>query len=61
MSEALNEFASYLAEVRPGLVASSTVAYGELTLTAEADKLIALLTFLRDDVQCGFVNMIAAW
>lgn len=58
MSEALNEFASYLAEVRPGLVASSTVAYGELTLTAEADKLIALLTFLRDDVQCGFVNMI---
>ncbi|MGE6739239.1 NADH-quinone oxidoreductase subunit C [Allorhizobium pseudoryzae] len=58
MSEALNEFASYLAEVRPGLVASSTVAYGELTLTADADKLIPLLTFLRDDVQCGFVNMI---
>jgi NADH-quinone oxidoreductase subunit C len=58
MSEALNEFASYLAEVRPGLVASSTVAYGELTLTVDADKLIALLTFLRDDVQCGFVNLI---
>ncbi|MCY1663891.1 NADH-quinone oxidoreductase subunit C [Rhizobium sp. SL86] len=58
MSEALNEFASYLAEVRPGLVASSTIAYGELTLTVDADKLIPLLTFLRDDVQCGFVNMI---
>lgn len=58
MTEALNEFASYLAEVRPGLVASSTVAYDELTLTVDADKLIPLLTFLRDDVQCGFVNMI---
>lgn len=58
MTEALNEFASYLAEVRPGLVASSTVAYDELTLSVDADKLIPLLTFLRDDVQCGFVNMI---
>ncbi len=58
MTEALNEFASYLAEVRPGLIASSTVAYDELTLSVDADKLIPLLTFLRDDVQCGFVNMI---
>ncbi len=58
MSEALNEFASYLAEVRPGLVESATIAHGELTLKVEADRLIALLTFLRDDVQCGFVNMI---
>ncbi len=58
MTEALNEFASYLADVRPGLVASSTVAYDELTLSVDADKLIPLLTFLRDDVQCGFVNMI---
>jgi NADH-quinone oxidoreductase subunit C len=58
MSEALNEFAAYLAEARPGLVSSSSVAYGELTLKTDADKLIALVTFLRDDVQCGFINFI---
>lgn len=58
MSEALNELASYLAEVRGALIASSDLRYGELTLTAKSENLIALLTFLRDDVQCGFVNLI---
>ena len=58
MSEALNELASYLAEVRGALIASSDLRYGELTLTAKPENLIALLTFLRDDVQCGFVNLI---
>ena len=58
MSEALNELASYLAEVRGKLIASSELRYGELTLTAKPENLIALLTFLRDDVQCGFVNLI---
>jgi NADH-quinone oxidoreductase subunit C len=42
MTEALNELATY----------------GELTLTAKAENIISLLTFLRDDVQCGFVNLI---
>ena len=58
MSEALNELASYLAEVRGALIASADLRYGELTLTAKPENLIALLTFLRDDVQCGFVNLI---
>ncbi|MCG5477752.1 MAG: NADH-quinone oxidoreductase subunit C [Ensifer alkalisoli] len=58
MSEALNELASYLRETRGALIADSVIEYGELTLTAEAENLIALLTFLRDDVQCGFVSFI---
>lgn len=58
MTEALNEFASYLVEVRPGLVTASKVAHGELTLSTDADKIIPLLTFLRDDVQAGFVNLV---
>jgi NADH (or F420H2) dehydrogenase, subunit C len=57
MSEALNELASYLREVRGALIATAEVKFGELTLTTTADNLIALLTFLRDDVQCGFVNL----
>ncbi|MCA1366265.1 NADH-quinone oxidoreductase subunit C [Bradyrhizobium sp. BRP14] len=58
MSEALNELASYLREMRGALIADSAIEYGELTLTAKAENLIALLTFLRDDVQCGFISLI---
>ncbi len=58
MSEALNELSSYIRETRASLVSDATLAYGELTLTTNAASVIALLTFLRDDVQCGFVNLI---
>ncbi len=58
MSEALRELSSYVAEVHPELVASSQLEYGELTLTTTPENIIALLTFLRDDVQCGFISMI---
>ncbi|MDR6758978.1 NADH-quinone oxidoreductase subunit C [Mycoplana sp. BE70] len=58
MSEALQELASYLGEVRGKLISATKLAYGELTLTTTRDNVIALLTFLRDDVQCGFVNLI---
>jgi len=54
MSEALNELASYLSEVRGALITSADLRYGELSLTTNPENVIALLTFLRDDVQCGF-------
>jgi NADH-quinone oxidoreductase subunit C len=58
MSEALNELASYLSEVRGALITSADLRYGELSLTTNPENVIALLTFLRDDVQCGFLNLI---
>jgi len=58
MSEALRELSSYIAEIHPELVASSKIEYGELTLVTAPENIVALLTFLRDDVQCGFVNLI---
>ena len=58
MSEALNELASYLRETRGALISDASLAYGELTLNTTPESVIALLTFLRDDVQCGFVNII---
>ncbi|MCF3642039.1 NADH-quinone oxidoreductase subunit C [Rhizobium sp. TRM95111] len=58
MSEALNDLASYVGEARGKLVLSSKVVFGELTLTTSGENLIDLLTFLRDDVQCGFVNFV---
>lgn len=58
MSEALTELSSYISEARGNLVAASQMKFGELTLTTTGENLIALLTFLRDDAKCGFVNMI---
>ena len=58
MSEALNELASYLRETRGQLISSAAINYGELTLTTTAANLIELLTFLRDDVQCAFINFV---
>ncbi|MBB3290259.1 MULTISPECIES: NADH-quinone oxidoreductase subunit C [unclassified Rhizobium] len=57
MSEALNELAAYLTEVRGALISSSEIKYGELNVTTTAENVIALLTFLRDDAKCGFVNI----
>jgi NADH-quinone oxidoreductase subunit C len=58
MSEALNELASYLQEARGSLITAADVSYGELTLSTTTSAVIELLTFLRDDVQCGFVCII---
>lgn len=58
MSEALNELASYITEVRGSLVTFSDIKNDELTLGATSENILALLTFLRDDVQCGFISLI---
>lgn len=58
MSEALRELSTYIAEIHPEFIASSKIEYGELTLVTAPENIVALLTFLRDDVQCGFVNLI---
>ena len=58
MSEALNELAAIISEAKGGLLTGSQIAYGELTLTSTADNIIALLTFLRDDARCRFVNIV---
>jgi len=58
MSEALQELSSYIGEAAGGLVASADIAFGELTLKTDGARVIELLTFLRDDVQCGFVNLV---
>jgi NADH-quinone oxidoreductase subunit C len=42
----------------PGAVTSCRVAYGELTLEAEAGEIIRILTHLRDDAGCLFRNII---
>lgn len=58
MTEALTELSTYIREARSSLVEDAVIAYGELTLTTRGENLLSLLTFLRDDVQCGFVSFI---
>ena len=38
----------------PGAVLEARQAFGELTLTAEAGRIVDVLTFLRDDPACQF-------
>ena len=58
MSEALRDLSAHIAEMHPELVESADIAFGELTVMTTPEKLIPLLTFLRDDVQFGFINFI---
>ena len=58
MSEALRELAGYISEKLDSQIESADIAYGELTVTVDPGDLIAVLTFLRDDVQCQFVSFI---
>ena len=39
-------------------VTGAKIAWGELTVTAQASRILDVLTFLRDDSQCRFVNFI---
>ena len=57
MSEALGELAGYIEERLAGAVEAVALNYGELTLNVSVSSVLKVLTFLRDDVQCQFVNL----
>lgn len=41
----------------PGAVTAHSVAFGQLTLAVDAAKIVDVVTFLRDDPGCRFVNI----
>ena len=47
-----------IAEKLPGAITASTLAYGELTLHANATLIVEVLTHLVNDPDCRFVNFI---
>ena len=55
MAETLQELGQYIASRLGSAVTGCHVAYGELTVTAEAADIIRVLTVLRDDPVCRFV------
>jgi NADH-quinone oxidoreductase subunit C len=54
MDDALNLIGESTLAALPGAVLSARVAFGDLTLTAEAARIVDVLTFLRDDPGCQF-------
>ncbi len=54
MDEALSELAEYVAAAFPGEVAAMEVAFHELMVAVERESIVKVLTFLRDDANCGF-------
>lgn len=55
MKKSMAELAEYIAA---SCGVSTQIAGGELTLHAAASDIVSLLTFLRDDEACGFVQLI---
>ena len=58
MSGALSTLGEAIAAALPGSVTGHAVAYGELTITAQAADILKVVTFLRDDPRCQFVSII---
>jgi NADH-quinone oxidoreductase subunit C len=57
MAEPLHELGEHIVKTT-GAVSASAVRLGELMLETSPDKLIALLTFLRDDPRCLFKQLV---
>ena len=58
MAETLQELGEYIAAKLGPAVTGVHLAYGELTLEAQAPEIIRVLSFLRDDEACGFICFI---
>lgn len=57
MSEALEILAAHIEKALPGKVTGHDIAYGELTLHADAAAIVEVLAFLVADGDCAFLNL----
>jgi NADH-quinone oxidoreductase subunit C len=55
MDDVLKNLGDEIVAALPGAALGAEVAHGELTLHAEAARIVEALTFLRDDPRCQFV------
>jgi NADH-quinone oxidoreductase subunit C len=58
MEEALEKLAQTIAEGLGGSVAGHSIAHDELTVAATAADIVKVVTFLRDNERCAFINFI---
>lgn len=54
----LVDLGEHIARAIGPAILSQQIAFGELTLTAEKDAIVAIATFLRDDPRCRFVSFV---
>ena len=54
----LEELGTTIAAALPGAVTGHSIAFGELTVTANAADIVKVATFLRDDPRCEFACFI---
>jgi NADH-quinone oxidoreductase subunit C len=58
MNEALQDLADYVASALGDAMLSHEIRRGELTLLVKRDELLRVLTFLRDDSNCQFRQLL---
>ena len=58
MSEILEKLGQAIVAALPGAATASAVKHGELTVTANAADIVAVVRFLRDDPRCLFKSII---
>ncbi len=58
MTEQLEKIGARIVSSLQGAVTGHSIAFGELTITANAADIVKVVTFLRDDAQCQFWNFI---
>jgi NADH-quinone oxidoreductase subunit C len=58
MDETLATLGNTIADALGASVTGHAIAFHELTVTAKASDIIAVMRFLRDDPRCQFVNLI---
>jgi NADH-quinone oxidoreductase subunit C len=54
MDQALKDLGEYIASAGSDAVSGTEIAHGELMITAHAESIARLLTFLREDGNCKF-------
>jgi NADH-quinone oxidoreductase subunit C len=58
MAETLQELGEYISSKLGSAVHGFKVEFGELSVMAEASEIVSVLSFLRDDAECGFACFI---
>jgi NADH-quinone oxidoreductase subunit C len=58
MDETLDTLGKTIAAALPSAVTGYTVAFHELTVTAQASEIVAVMRYLRDDPGCLFWNLL---
>jgi len=58
MTQALQDLAEYLNSALSDSLLKCEITLGELTLTLKTDRVVQVLTFLRDDSKCLFKQLI---